>query len=184
MTPSAATKAAAVVAVLGIAAAIVVGTLTPEVGPGARSLRIGWDGGKPADVACMETAALTSPRTRALFGLDADGGDQYVYVRICGVPTDGGQPELPAGMVPVTPTERTAATGDYQLEAWMDGAGFPCACSTGADCEAVVSDGGWEAALLGVTFNDGAWRGTGCYRKTCVELFGTSSWPPACPGGP
>lgn len=63
-----------------------------------------------------------------------------------------------------------------------------CACSSGSACVIANPDGGVfpdggprpVAAPLGMTLD--AFKGTGCVRKSCVEVAGgTSSWPAACP---
>jgi hypothetical protein len=64
--------------------------------------------------------------------------------------------------------------------------GFACACSSGATCNWTppLQTGGFgasTAAPLGMTLPAGLWSGSGCVFKTCLELYGFSSWPPECP---
>lgn len=157
-------------------------------------IRIPWDGGTPDGSVCAELDGLSSPEARATFCLLPDGnGQQYARIRMGVVlPEDAGTPAaLPEGMAAKEGSEVILDGGpcEYQLEAWLPSstAAFPCACSSGSNCEERLLDGGWAPARLGMTHGEGQWRGSGCIRRACVT-YSTGSdqgWPAACslPGG-
>src|SRR5688572_526116 len=98
--PSNAVKAGAAVAFLAVVGGIVALNLRPEPSASKRRTRVEWsDAGVPAGVKCLRTTGLASPQALGMFGMLADAGTQYVMVRICAEPRDGGEPALPPGMV-------------------------------------------------------------------------------------
>jgi hypothetical protein len=184
-------KAGAAAAVVVIAGALTVGTIAANVSAGRagkekRRASVQWQGDKLAteSVRCIVAIGYAQPAALALFGLQSDGGPQYVKTRVCAVP-DAGSVNLPGGMTVIdgTQVEELYDGGSPQMEASLQGESeFVCACSTGSDCEMMLMDGGWGAAGTGNTLAAGRWRGSGCFRKSCVELFGqASSWPQECP---
>jgi hypothetical protein len=88
--------------------------------------------------------------------------------------------ELPEGLVMLETPEReeskTVLSAD--LTAAED---FACACSTGAECEALVADTegkqAWAKAPLGITLGTGQWRGAGCVKKSCIAIRQLASDP-------
>ena len=88
--------------------------------------------------------------------------------------------ELPAGLVMLETPEReeskTVLSPD--LSAAED---FACACSTGAECEALVADTEgkqtWVKAPLRITLGPGQWRGDGCVKKSCIAIRQLASEP-------
>ena len=150
----------------------------------ASHIRVPWpDGGVPDGGFCVDFDGLSDAEARAFFCLTPDGGQEYARGRGWAPDVDGdaGMPVIPDGMQAVQDSEviRYSGACPYRFEAWLPSteAPFPCACSTGADCEALAIDGGWVTAPAGVTLPEGAWRGAGCWKKVCVEIAGYSSWP-------
>lgn len=128
---------------------------------------------------------------------ERDGGRTYHRKRLAAryfPGADGGEAVL-LGRIPdhcrIMETEQGLACragGALKLGAQVDDADEPedCACSSGAACEMVGSDGGWVPAYLGNTLPEGRWRGAGCVRRSCVVLSHGASgqdegWPEACP---
>ncbi len=159
-------------AAAGIAAGLVLaGVVGMELaGDALEVAREDWpDGGKPQAVDCYR-----------LTGLDKEGRE-YVSVVDCvaaGTKPDGRGLEV----ISIEPT--TALTTKRDVVA------FECACSSGRDCEQFLPpyrdvnfDGGWVPATNGRTLAKNRWRGAGCFRKSCGELFrnDVTSWPPECP---
>jgi hypothetical protein len=183
-------------AIAAITAGVYYGTRTVEREPNTedpRRFSVPWpDGGEPTgDVRCTWTTALVSPSMLAIYGARSDAGSQYAYARICeAMPTDGG----PSDEDEIVMYEGLEALEFEQMEEPWDGGGpaltailqgqpgWPCACSTGSDCEWMpwYSGGEWLEAPVGITLS-GQWRGAGCFQKSCVELAGVSSWPSGCP---
>jgi hypothetical protein len=156
-------------------------------------IRIPWpDGGAPDGSVCAEVDGLSSAAARAQFCLDPDGGGQdYARIRMgITLPNDAGiLPPLPDGMAAKEGSETILDGGPcaYQFEAWLPSstAEFPCACSSGANCDELLADGGWGPARIGMTHLEGQWRGAGCIRRACAT-YSTGSergWPAACPKG-
>lgn len=152
---------AAVVA--GIARTDVKGELAPPIET------VVWEKGRPAAVTCDVVTVL-----------DEKAGT-YSTMQVCDA-TDGGKPALPldAGLVEFGPRTRSDG-GTHRLEKGE----HPCACAVDGTCEHIGSDGGWQRAPTGTTLSPGRWRGAGCQRKACVELWrdDVTSWPESCPGG-
>lgn len=165
--------------VLGIAAAVAIAGVTalqlaktdsvisPESWP---------DGGKPAQVDCYKVTGLPK------------GGTEYLTTVEC--VSRGAKPPSPADMdiAFIEPTAPIATKREVYVGS-VDG-GFECACSTGSSCERFIlasslsgKDGGWATAPAGLTLGKSKWRGTGCVRKACAELFRSdvTSWPSQCP---
>lgn len=130
-------------------------------------------------------------------GLRQDAG-RYGITRIAVGPLDpnddGGPPDdlpLPPGVIafPDQQWSEPCDGGAAFFIALQGSDSYPCACRVTADCQwknPNIPDAGWEEAPLWLTFQPGKWRdtsdaGTGCFRKTCTELFGYSSWPSECP---
>jgi hypothetical protein len=172
---------------LGVVGGLLYGTLHVEQVTPGRHVRIAWDGGTPDGSVCVELDGLSSPQARALFGLNPDGGQQYARIRMGAylADDDAGMPELPPGMLALEGSEVVLDGGvcPYRFEAWLPAtdAPFPCACSTGSNCQSLASDGGWATAPTGVTLPEGRWKGAGCFPKVCTELLGSTSWPGVCP---
>lgn len=128
---------------------------------------VAWEKGKPVAVTCDVVTVL-----------DEKAGT-YSTIQVCDA-TDGGKPLLPldAGLVEFGARIRSDG-GTYRLEK----SEHPCACAVDGACEARGEDGGWLRAPTGVTLSPGAWRGAGCARKACVELWRSdvTSWPEECP---
>lgn len=166
-TASVVSLAVGVVA-LGVAGVAVREALDPD--PVSREA---WDV-KPARVSCEWVTALD------------ERAKTYVRLQVCDEEkTDGGKPYVRSGLIAFGET-KPGDGGAYRIEAGE----FECACSTGRDCErlAAPSPGAqpaWAAAPTGITIGDGLWRGAGCIRKACTELFRSdvTSWPDDCPGG-
>jgi hypothetical protein len=169
------------------------------------------DGGPAApDVRCVWTTALVSdqplplpdggflPSPLAAYGARTDAGPQYAYARVCGeMPEDGGpseeegMPDLPPGMEALEFDQlEEPYDGGPQLRVILQGEpGWPCACARYpdvGDCERQALnfetwEFEWAAAVHGMTFGAGQWRGDDCFPKACNELSGTtSSWPAEC----
>jgi hypothetical protein len=163
--------------------------LSPTVPPSKRTCQVNTfpDGGTlPPDALCIWTTGKSSAEARALFGCDSSGGEQYVQTRIYAPETDGGAvSDLPSGMVanPDTQYMEPCDGGPVFFAAMQGEEAFPCACSTGMDCEELAPDGGWVTARANMTHESGRWRGEGCFRKACAELseLNSSSWPAECP---
>ena len=181
--PSNAVLAGAGAAALVIGAALVAGKLAAKPDPDHRRSTVEWDGGAPQDATCLEAEVLTSPEARALYGLDADGGSDYVHVRLCAPPDpSGNRVAMPAGFEVVEGTqESSAGPASAQVEAWMRGkaGGFKCACAKDATC--LYKGAAALPAMKGNTLPPGSWSGAGCVPKTCVALAGREVWPSECP---
>lgn len=137
-----------------------------------------FDGGVPKDAKCLTATVLASPAALEKEGLKGER-PRYAVLTVC-----GDEPRLPDGVraLDVTTTRAAYASGPAYKLVLQGEAEFPCACSTGADCEMRAPDGGWMPAWTGNTLSAGQWRGDGCFRKACVEGLGwASSWPPECP---
>jgi|GEM_PF-4269649 len=172
-------KTGAAVAFVAILSGVLIGNYTPNANEGKTTIA----GDPGAGAKCLFTTALASPQALALFGLSADGGHQYVYARVCGQPSDGGMPSLPAGIEALDfgQTEEDYDGGPIFSAVLPGRDEWPCACSTGALCNMLDNNGVWRSATPGITLEAGKWSGSGCYPKSCVELAGVSSWPSACP---
>lgn len=186
--PSNLTKGAVAAAVAAAVVGLYIGTRTPDVAVNRRRSGIAWsaDAGARPGAKCTTQMALVSPEALALAGLDGGGRERYVWTRTCANVTDGGQEEtLLAGMEAIAHgQEEEDYDGGPQITVIMDGEPeLSCACSTGADCERRIADGGWVSATgWGNTLAEGQWRGAGCRTKSCIELAGrASSWPDECP---
>ena len=201
MTRTAGITAGAATAIAGIAYLLATQSITPGPSSAAGHVAIdAWDGGD-ANTVCVWASARVDPPGMALFGFDA-GGASYVYARavVCSDPVDGGLDPGP-GFLPgieIVYDDSTAApwVGGHQLEAWtdtwrdVDGGypAWPCACALPVDAGScmvtrpIIDDGGTQtvSAPTGITLPAGAWSGSSCRPKTCVELSGYTSWPPEC----
>jgi hypothetical protein len=184
MTPSASTRAAAAAGFLAVVGAIVVGSLHPTPDASHRHTRVLRDGGLPAGSRCYTVTARASPQARALFGLDADGGDQYVRVTVAYQPSDSGTgPSLPSGMDPLddTAVDAPCPDGGAEIEGGMQGdatSPWQCACAV-PDAGCLQPDGG--PAPTGYTLQPGAFvPGPGCFYKACEEFAGSTSWVSQC----
>lgn len=124
---------------------------------------------------------------------DPDGGETagaYCTVRFCSSPglrpdlkrfdeddltTVGPQKLVAYDAVAAWPTLTVWGPGDNQDPS-------PCACSSGVNCNRVLSDGGTAVARkTGNTLGEGQWAGAGCIPKPCYELArGASSTPAGC----
>lgn len=197
--PTWATRAGIAAFLATAAAALYFGTVHTSPASSPTHVVLDWpDAGVPADARCMWLTGLASPQVAQVFGLDLPdgGGSQYVYGHFCASPSDGGTLTTPQGMTALEDTEvEEAYDGGPQLQAWTyadPDSHFPCACSSGHDCQVAAADpglalglgpsgdGGLVDAPLGVTLQPG-WVGAGCLRKACIELGGVSSWRPECP---
>ena len=191
-SPNASARAAAAAGFIAVVGAIVVGALHPTPNASHRHTRVDHDGGLPPGSRCYTVTARASPQARALFGLDPDGGDQYVRVTVAYTPDDAGiGPSLPAGMDPLddTATDTVCPAGAAEVEGGMQGdtaAPWQCACpvsDSGALVMARLMDGGsvvvpaWPQTFhVGDWLTDaGTWIG-----KACEEFSGSSSWVPEC----
>ena len=202
MTPAEkATIAAASLALIAITGAVATGVFQVERSPDTedpRRFTVQWpDGGTPdgGDVRCVWTTALVAPEVLAIYGGKSDAGSQYAYAYICaerlpdGGPSDEDPlPELPGGVEAMEFDQMEEPyDGGPRFVAILQGqTGWPCACSKGGEssnCEFRPWWGGgnWYPAPVGMTFGAGAWRGSDCFPKSCVEFAGTSSWPMECP---
>lgn len=187
------------VGIAAVATAVAVGLVVGvrQLAPGSTSTHavVEWqDGGPPADARCLWLTGLIDNQVAGIFHLTPADGGQYVYAHICGSPIDGGTADVPSGMLALSDTEgEEAYDGGPQLEVWTTGdsaAPWPCACSSGSNCQvpglpfdpATLQpiDAGLVEAPVGQTLQPG-WVGTGCQRKTCVELGGVPYWPSGCP---
>jgi hypothetical protein len=56
-----------------------------------------------------------------------------------------------------------------------------CACKAARFCSLTLPDGGTRSAPWGETLPYQGWTGADCFRKSCGEIAGISSWPPECP---
>ncbi len=186
-------SAALITITMGVAAGIYVVNREPDT-EDPRRFSVDWpDGSVPTgDVRCVWTTALVSPEMLATYGARSDAGPQYAYAYLCepmqadGGPSDEDElPPLPGiEAMEFDQLEEPFDGGHPRLTAILQGApGWPCACSTGSDCEwkPWYSGGQWLEAPTGITLSQGQWRGEGCHGKSCVELGGTSSWPTECP---
>lgn len=164
-------KAAALAAAFTLAA-VVAGVASREGAELADPVeKVEWEKGKPAAVTCDVVTVL-----------DEKAGT-YSTMEVCdATPTDGGKPQIPldAGLVELGPRVRSDG-GTFRLEKGE----HPCACAMDGTCEHIGADGGWQRAPEGATLSPGRWRGAGCVRKACVELWRSdvTSWPEDCPGG-
>lgn len=133
-----------------------------------------FESSAPVDTRCLVATAVATPAALQLFELETDGGLQYVLAKVCGSPSNSESPGLPPGIVGAEATyEEVAYDGGPRLEVVLAGEPeWPCACSTGANCEALVGGAWVAAAKSGNTLGEGAWRGAGCVRKACTELAG------------
>ncbi len=112
------------------------------------------------------------------------GPKGYVLVVEC---VSHGKRPMPPGIQIVGEAERVSWRVP-KIEQFGPGEadGFDCACSIGTDCESLRreldGDSAWAPAPKGITLAKDQWRGVGCFRKACVELWrdDVSSWPPEC----
>jgi hypothetical protein len=124
--------------------------------------------------------------------------DRYVAAQICAPGTSAVAQEIPSWLrdmaetwgavftsTQVFPRVILATRNDALAKSAVTG--FACACSSGATCTwqpPKNPDGTTPAPTAcprGVTLSPGTWSGTGAVFKTCLELYGFSSWPPECP---
>jgi hypothetical protein len=123
--------------------------------------------------------------------------DRYVAAQICAPGTSAVDQEIPSWLrdmaetwgavftsAQVFPRVILATRNDALAKSAVTG--FACACSSGASCNWTppLQGGGFgasTAAPKGMTLPKGLWSGSGCVFKTCLELYGFSSWPPECP---
>ena len=191
-------KAGAAIAFLGLVGALVYG-LWPEdtIHPSSDglSVSIDWpDGGAPYGATCVWTMGVqVSETTLAAMRLKSDAGAQCGVAMICAPPSDEPEPQLPGEVIALTDTQHEDPYVPGMPHFWAALQGhpsLPCACSTGADCEALRPqlDGteAWGPAPTGLTLDPGKWRGTdggigGCFPKVCVEPQAGACWPPECP---
>lgn len=151
----------------------------------------------PVHVQFVALAAADDGGNLVVHDGPAGAGYQYDRARVCALPVDGGVDPGPSffpGLVVVYDDAAltACASSDPTVEAWADtvdgGAPWSCACALPVDagsCTATVpirDDGGTQTvpAPTGVTLSAGAWSGSSCRPKTCVELAGFTSWPPEC----
>jgi hypothetical protein len=162
-------KAAAVAGALTLAA-VVAGVATREGEKVDPVSTVGWEK-VPTSVTCDVVTVL-----------DEKAGT-YSTMEVCdATPTDGGKPQIPADAGLVEFGARVPSDGGtFRLERKAEHA---CACSSGANCEVMGRDGGWQRAPA-LRLEPGRWRGAGCVRMPCAELWrrDVTSWPQACPGG-
>ena len=119
----------------------------------------------------------------------------YVKGKVCALPIDGGKDPGPLA-IPGLDITWTEPRGDLcnpdepAVEFWAQGnpgAGWACACSSGADCDWTAPAGRGQApvtgpAPIGKHLGAGTWNGAGCIRKPCRELSGSPTHPAGCPG--
>lgn len=179
MKPSPAQLTIGAAAFTALVGGILYGVLSPD--SDGRRVSVPWpDGGVPASVECIETTGLASEQALQLFQLDTNAG-RYAQTVLCyDASVDAGdEAELPGGMVAIADTQRMVeyVPGMPQFFAALQGEPEnPCACNTGSDC--LRPDGG--PAPMRQTLAAGSFIGDGCFRKVCVEVAGTTSWPPEC----
>lgn len=177
-----------------VVAAVVAGTATIQ--RNAPRTRIGitaWQAGEPvAATRCIEGQRWVKGRFLRRANLAAGDGavaGAYCWSRLCGTAAllrdqdrydeDDfqlvGDQDVVAWANPM-PTLEVRCLGD-------DTDPTACACSTGANCTWTPPGPGGTprpATKTGNTLPAGSWTGTGCLKKPCVELAGTTSMPAAC----
>ena len=178
-------KAGVAVGFMAMLGLIAYGVLTPEPSSDGLSVTVPWPGGEaPPDARCVLTMGTrASVQTLEFLRLRSDAGPQCGITSMCASPSDEPEPDLPGEVIALTATQvETAYDGGPMFFAALTGhPALPCACSTGADCEHLGADGGWEPAPLALNLNPGTWRGSGCITKVCVEPQANICWPPECP---
>lgn len=176
--------AAAGAGFVAIVVAIATGQRAPVVNPSKTQITVDWpDGGSKVGAQCVSATGYAKASALEFFRLKSDAGPKYVYIpQLCAVPTENEeQATLPGGMESIEVGETFEYTGGPQLIAQIDEAAeWPCACSTGSQCERMDNAGNWVSAdSWNNIIHANKWRGAGCKRMSCVQLFGAPSPYPA-----
>jgi hypothetical protein len=185
---------------LGVAIQTIRDGATPTI---TNNTRASFGGNLAAGAICIRGTLRLDPSDVEFLKLPAAGftkpADYYVATQICAPGTSATPREVPAWLrdmaetwgavftsTQVYPRVVLATRKDPLAVAALTG--FACACSSGVNCTwqpPKNQDGTTPAPTacpLGVTLSPGTWSGTGAVPKTCLEMFGHSSWDEAdCP---
>ena len=159
-----------------------------------RPTRLHFGGNAPPTATCITASIKLTPEEAKAFGLADTITGPYLYGKMtaCATPNASAADKhkwvvelaetvsdtFVAGAV--VPAVVIALEGDVE-------ATFACACNPG------IGTCNWTPRLRngtlgpsvpapkGTTLPAGQWSGAACVRKTCVELYGFSSFPPECP---